>query len=487
MSSPNDQLRFFSKSRDEPPGRGAGEVVADPAAYSQLARHKNWRKVLSNFDVCERGFVFNGWRYRTVEHAFHATKIAMVNPEEAFKFTMDSGDPLGRGNGLAAKKAGGRSGLVSMAGTQAMKDWEGRKPTPEEKKQGVKPKGGLNNIVMAAIQAAKFEQCPAARQVLLATQNAQLWHIMRPTPMRFVGLEKVRDRLRRGLPAFDPANFAAQLKKNNGKNYPLPSVPRPPPGWKPANRNTRNRPSTSRAAAAPKRSRAASPRANTAPAAGVRQGVNGGVYTVRNGKKRYLTPEQLARMRVAMVQHMLANAASRRVGVAALAAQAVRSVRSVKSKTVKQRGPELGARMVHTKMPAWIAEFARAHKPRVGLGAVNWNAVENMGRKLEEGLRSFFLKKLRQARIRGYVIVSIPSRSVILDIEDPLEQLDNVEVEYHENSSGKSKLVTVDGRRPARTTTITGPPFLFDQVEQAHSAAAGYGGAYTGYENENNW
>ena len=478
MSSPADQLRFYSKSRDEPPGRGAGEVVANPAAYSRLARHRNWRHVLSNFDVCERGFVFNGWRYRTVEHAFHATKIAMVNPQAAFKFTMDSGDPLGRGNGVAAKKAGGRSGLVSMAGTQAMKDWEGPKPTPAQKKQGVKPKGGLNNIVMAAIQAAKFEQCPAARQVLLDTQNAQLWHIMRPTPVRFVGLERVRDRLRDGLPAFDPANL------NNGGSYPLPSVPQPPPGWKPSNRNNRNRPSTSQAAA-PKRSRAASP--NVPVPAGVRQGVNGGVYTVRNGKKRYLTPEQVARMRAAMVQHMLANAVSRRVGMASLAATAVTKVtKARRAAGTGLRRPELGARMVHARMPAWIAEFARAHKPKVGGGAVNWNIVENMERELGGALHSFFLKKLRQARIRGYAIVSIPGRSVILDIEDPLEQLDNVEVEYHENPSGKSKLVTNDGRRPARTTIITGPPFLFDQVEQAHSSAAGYGGGYTGYENQNN-
>ena len=51
--------------------------------------------------------------------------------------------------------------------------------------------------VMARAQAAKFAQCEGAREVLLDTQQAQLWHVMpRAKPVRFADLERVRDRLR---------------------------------------------------------------------------------------------------------------------------------------------------------------------------------------------------------------------------------------------------------------------------------------------------
>ncbi len=81
MSS-SDKLFFYSKSAAKKAGKGAKEVVARPEAYAELdamtARGVNWRKTLSNFHVCE--FPFEDLRYLTIEHGFHAAKIALADP-----------------------------------------------------------------------------------------------------------------------------------------------------------------------------------------------------------------------------------------------------------------------------------------------------------------------------------------------------------------------------------------------------------------------
>lgn len=56
-----DILCFYSKSKDARPGKGAGETVADPSAYTALAAIKDWRKLLSNFHVAP--FVYKGATY----------------------------------------------------------------------------------------------------------------------------------------------------------------------------------------------------------------------------------------------------------------------------------------------------------------------------------------------------------------------------------------------------------------------------------------
>lgn len=51
--------------------------------------------------------------------------------------------------------------------------------------------------MMAEIARAKYSQCADARRVLLATRNAQLWHIVpRSKPVRFHHLEAIRTSLR---------------------------------------------------------------------------------------------------------------------------------------------------------------------------------------------------------------------------------------------------------------------------------------------------
>lgn len=171
----NDKLYFYSKSKDVAPGKGVNEVVADASAYTDLSKHKDWRKVLSNFHVCP--FKYDGYTYNSVEHAFQAKKIALADPDKAYKFTVESGDPLGKADGEAARKK--RKDAVLDA--KLLAKW-----------------GTMKDKVMYDASLAKFTTCPEAAAVLLATGDAQLWHIMmRSTEhVRFEHLEQIRAQLK---------------------------------------------------------------------------------------------------------------------------------------------------------------------------------------------------------------------------------------------------------------------------------------------------
>lgn len=169
----SDVLFFFSGSASKPPGRGANEYVANPAKYAALASIPDWRKMLSNFWVAP--FEMNGVRWNTVEHAFQAYKLNIANPNVAFALSLDSGTPLSREDGLAARNQR-KAALLTPA---QMQQWESIK----------------DNVIYAALYA-KFNQNPDLKRVLLLTQDAQLWHGAPRTPKaRQYLLEKVRAQL----------------------------------------------------------------------------------------------------------------------------------------------------------------------------------------------------------------------------------------------------------------------------------------------------
>jgi predicted NAD-dependent protein-ADP-ribosyltransferase YbiA (DUF1768 family) len=158
-SSKDDKLFFFSKSASVRPGKGVNEVVHDPALYTALGN--DFRKVLST--------------YNTIEHVFQAEKIALVDRASAFKFTLDSGHEIGKGDGAMAQK---NRKLVKLDATE-LGEWS-----------------RIKDGVMAAAAASKYEQCGEAQAVLKATLGAQLWHVVpRARPVRFVHLEEIRARL----------------------------------------------------------------------------------------------------------------------------------------------------------------------------------------------------------------------------------------------------------------------------------------------------
>lgn len=172
-----DRLYFYSGSADAPPGQGVHEAVREPADYAALGHTRNWRRMLSNFWVAD--FVLDGRTYRTVEHAFQAAKIALADPELARSFCLESGSALALGDGAAARK---QRKLVLLDGAK-LREWDARK-----------------HAVMQAAMLAKFSQHAALREVLLATQNAELWHGTGrgQPPQRIRELESVRQALSKG-------------------------------------------------------------------------------------------------------------------------------------------------------------------------------------------------------------------------------------------------------------------------------------------------
>lgn len=171
-----DRLYFFSGSADLPPGQGVHERVADPARYAALADVRHWRRMLSNFWPAD--FTLRERTYRTVEHAFQAAKIALVDPALAERFTLESGTELARGDGATARK---HRKLVLLDDAQ-LRRWDGRK-----------------HAVMRDAMQAKFSRHEPLRAVLLATLPAQLWHGTGrgQSPGRIHDLESIRDALRR--------------------------------------------------------------------------------------------------------------------------------------------------------------------------------------------------------------------------------------------------------------------------------------------------
>ena len=163
-----DRLYFYSKSADKKPGQGANEVVSGDS--TELAKIKDWRKVLSNFHYCP--FVFEGKTYNTIEHVFQSKKIALVDPIKASYFTRESGHPIGQSDGLVAQ--------------------QNRKLAILDKANVVKW-AQMSQQVMEQAAVEKYKSCPEARKVLKLTGNAQLWHIVaRKQPVRFEHLERIR-------------------------------------------------------------------------------------------------------------------------------------------------------------------------------------------------------------------------------------------------------------------------------------------------------
>ncbi|MFI1994116.1 NADAR family protein [Actinoplanes sp. NPDC020271] len=128
--------------------------------------------MLSNFWPAE--FNLGNRTYRTVEHAFQAAKIALVDARLAGQFALESGTELARGAGVAARK---QRRLVLLDDVQ-LRRWD-----------------ELKNQVMRDAMTAKFSRHEALRAVLVGTGPAQLWHGTGrgQPPARIHDLEAIRD------------------------------------------------------------------------------------------------------------------------------------------------------------------------------------------------------------------------------------------------------------------------------------------------------
>jgi ribA/ribD-fused uncharacterized protein len=170
-----DKLIFFSNSKDNKIGENKNEFINNPDEYFELNKIKNFRRYLSNFHIYE--FKYNGYSYRTIEHAFQGAKISLANKEEGLKFTIESNDEIGLGDGKIARK---NRKLIKL-NDELIKEWNKNK-----------------HNIMYEIVLEKFKVCNETRDILLKTNNCQLWHTFprMKYPIRCYYLEKVREDLR---------------------------------------------------------------------------------------------------------------------------------------------------------------------------------------------------------------------------------------------------------------------------------------------------
>ncbi|KAI9205751.1 uncharacterized protein BJ171DRAFT_499534 [Polychytrium aggregatum] len=180
-----DKFFFYSRSKDVRPGRGVNEWITDPGLYESLQAIPDWRRVLSNFHIAP--FVYDGFTFNSIEHAFQAAKIRLANPELAFRFTVESGTEIGLGDGVIAQQ----NRQVAFLDSAQIQHWD-----------------SIKDEVMKAAAYEKYASCELARKVLLATGSAELWHgVPRGKPVRFLHLEEIREYLR----AREDAEASAEL------------------------------------------------------------------------------------------------------------------------------------------------------------------------------------------------------------------------------------------------------------------------------------
>jgi len=175
---------FHSNSKDEAPGRGCQEVIeqCNVHKFDELAKIKHWRRQMSNFAISP--FIFNGLEWNTVEHAFQAAKFINTDKQLYFSFSLNSGSEFSKQSGNEARKR--RKSIV--LNKDELAKWD-----------------EVKNSIMKELWLARFTQDEQSKNVLLLTQDAELWHGMpRSAAMsRLTALEEVREMLMKIISASD--------------------------------------------------------------------------------------------------------------------------------------------------------------------------------------------------------------------------------------------------------------------------------------------
>jgi hypothetical protein len=157
-----DVFVFKSNSADKAPGKGVNEHLVKGHTYTELSKIKDWRRMLSNFDVAEFDWSGEGvlpepfppmTRWNSIEHAFQGSKHWWKgHKKEALRFTL-AGD-IGKGDGAEAQKNRKLVKISDMTGWDEL-SWK----------------------VMASAAEAKYTQNPERMRMLKATAPAELFHL----------------------------------------------------------------------------------------------------------------------------------------------------------------------------------------------------------------------------------------------------------------------------------------------------------------------
>ena len=195
---------FYSKSSNKTPGKGAGEVMAEGRMieFNELAKIKDWRKVLSNFYMKPKRdgepvplFELDGLKWASVEHYYHGNKFKKNHPDYYRLFSIDSGSQI-MNDPKKALGAGGKTGKVA-----------GKKFRPKTVVIDEDFFDDKNNErIMEKAQSAKYKQDDHSKNVLIGTKDAKLVHYVtsrkkkedRPDNVVFYDTMRIRHRIKKG-------------------------------------------------------------------------------------------------------------------------------------------------------------------------------------------------------------------------------------------------------------------------------------------------
>jgi len=180
----DDVLVFYAKAKDVYPGKASNEHINHPKEYEALSKIQNWRNQLSPLDVSPfkwsgKGILpepfKEGIEWNSIEHALQGAKFKFYKFEDAIKFSLTSGDAIGKGDGSFAEKNKKLHVIKDAA------PWE-----------------ALYASVVKDVYLAKFTQNKDKMRILLLTRPAHLvQHIVtrgKPTQqVRATHLEEMRD------------------------------------------------------------------------------------------------------------------------------------------------------------------------------------------------------------------------------------------------------------------------------------------------------
>ena len=188
-------LQFYSKSKDDFPGKGSGEKLDETKKdeFIPLSKIPNWRKKLSNFSVSP--FILNGHKWNGVEWYYHASKFKNNNPQFSLLFSLDSKSDIST-DPVKAKAAGGRTGIYTKRGADGNKEKVVLREPTIKVDGDFFGKDGRGKDEMEAAWKAKFTQNFEAQNVLVKTMDAKLQHFSRgKKPEVWVGLMRLRKEL----------------------------------------------------------------------------------------------------------------------------------------------------------------------------------------------------------------------------------------------------------------------------------------------------
>ena len=165
-------IQFFSLSRPLPACTGPGEKKQGD--YSLLdERYPNHRKMLSNFWTGSPFKIDGNW-FKTIEHGYHYNKAMLFFPDRASRYI--SGGDLADAEPNEVKRSTNKR-FMPLNRIQLLQ-WS-----------------KMSEAVLAELAKAQYTQNPNMRDMLLATGDAQLWHVLRGKRQRFNWLEKLRKTL----------------------------------------------------------------------------------------------------------------------------------------------------------------------------------------------------------------------------------------------------------------------------------------------------